>query len=104
MRLTHVISGLALISALSIPAQARADWFFTPYVGANLGGDTEKNTINFGGSLGFMGAGIFGLELDLGYSPNFFDNDQVTSIGGNVTSVMGNLIVGIPIGGQHGGG
>jgi len=104
MRLRHVFFALVLTSALSIPAQARADWLFTPYVGANVGGDTEKNTVNFGGSLGFMGAGVFGLEIDLGYSPNFFDNDEVTSIGGNVTSLMGNVIIGIPIGGQSGGG
>ena len=104
MRLRHVFFALVLTSALSIPAQARADWLFTPYVGANVGGDTEKNTVNFGGSLGFMGAGVFGFEIDFGYSPNFFDNDEVTSIGGNVTSLMGNVIIGIPIGGQSGGG
>ena len=104
MRFRHVSFALVLTSALSIPAQARADWFFTPYVGANVGGDTEKNTVNFGGSLGFMGAGVFGFEIDFGYSPNFFDNDEVTSIGGNVTTLMGNVIIGIPIGGQTGGG
>ena len=45
-------------------------------IGANLhpGGDaldfdTESGTVNFGGSLGFMGAGIFGFEVDFGYAP-----------------------------------
>jgi hypothetical protein len=60
--------------------------------------------VNFGGSLGWMGAGILGLEVDFGYSPHFFETDDVTTLDGNVTSFMGNVIIGIPIGGQTGGG
>jgi opacity protein-like surface antigen len=104
MRLKRVLFALVLGAALALPAQARADWFFTPYVGANLGGDTEENSVNFGGSLGFMGAGVFGFEVDFGYSPDFWANELVPTFDGNVTSLMGNLIVGIPIGGQTGGG
>jgi hypothetical protein len=111
MRLKLAIFALVLGTALAAPAQARADWLFTPYIGANLGRgggtlgfDTDNTTVNFGGSLGFMGAGVFGLELDFGYSPNFFETDEVTTLDGNVTSLMGNLIIGIPIGGQTGGG
>jgi opacity protein-like surface antigen len=111
MRLKLVIFALVLGTGLAIPAQARADWFFTPYIGANLsrggdtlGFDTDNTTVNFGGSLGYMGAGIFGFEVDFGYSPNFFETDEVSAFDGNVTSVMGNVIIGIPIGGQTGGG
>ena len=53
-----------------------------------------------------MGAGAIGFEVDFGYTPNFF---ETTSDDGfdfasdsNVTTFMGNLIVGAPIGGQHG--
>jgi opacity protein-like surface antigen len=111
MRLRAVILALVLGTALAIPAQARADWIFTPYVGANFsrGGDifdldSGNTSVNFGGSLGWMGAGILGLEMDFGYSPHFFETDDVTSLDGNVTSFMGNVIIGIPIGGQTGGG
>jgi opacity protein-like surface antigen len=113
MRLKRMFVALVIVAGatLAVPPQARADWFFTPYIGANLsrggdtlGFDTSNRTVNFGGSLGFMGAGIFGFEVDFGYSPNFFDTDEVTNIGGNVTSLMGNVIIGIPIGGQTGGG
>ena len=111
MRLKRVLFALVFGAALAIPAQARADWFFTPFIGANLhrggdtlGFDTKNGTVNFGGSLGFMGGGIFGFEVDFGYAPNFFENEEVTSIDGNVTTLMGNLIIGIPIGGQTGGG
>jgi opacity protein-like surface antigen len=96
---------------LAIPAQARADWIFTPYIGANFsrGGDifdldSGNTSVSFGGSLGWMGAGILGLEMDFGYAPDFFETDDVTSLDGNVTSFMGNVIIGIPIGGQTGGG
>jgi opacity protein-like surface antigen len=112
MRLKRVLFALVLGAALTIPAQARADWLFTPYIGANLsrggddafGFDTDNTTLNYGASLGFMGAGIFGFEVDFGYSPNFFGDPDVSTFDSNVTSLMGNLIVGIPIGGQTGGG
>lgn len=92
---------------LALPAQARADWIFTPYVGANFGGDTIDNNIAYGASFGFMGGGIFGLELDVSYSPNFYDvSDRFDLFDseGNVTSVMGNIIIGVPFGGTRGGG
>jgi opacity protein-like surface antigen len=111
MRLRPVILALVLGTVLAIPAQARADWIFTPYVGANFsrGGDifdldSGNTSVSFGGSLGWMGAGILGLEMDFGYAPDFFETDDVTSLDGNVTSFMGNVIIGIPIGGQTGGG
>ena len=102
-----VLGGLMLL----IPAQARADWIFTPFIGANLhneddtlGLDTKNGTVNFGGSLAWMGAGVFGVELDFGYAPNFFEQQNTSEFDGNVTTLMGNLILGIPIGGQTGGG
>ncbi len=53
-----------------------------------------------------MGAGIFGFEVDFGYAPNFFEStegDADFDYGdSNVTTLMGNVILGIPIGGQTG--
>lgn len=91
---------------LALPAQARADWILTPYIGANFGGDTIENNVTYGASIGFMGAGIFGLEFDVGYSPNFYDVTEdfdIFDTEGNVTTVMGNVIVGVPIGGMGAG-
>jgi opacity protein-like surface antigen len=100
-------------------APASADWLFTPYLGINFGhsadfgdvGDFEDNfekKVVLGGSLAWMGAGIIGVEFDLGWSPNFFEfttGDEDFDFGdSNLTTVMGNLIVGIPIGGTTGGG
>ncbi len=53
-----------------------------------------------------MGAGIFGFEVDFGYAPNFFEStegDADFDYGdSNVTTLMANVILGIPIGGQTG--
>jgi opacity protein-like surface antigen len=109
MQLKRVMFAVVLGGLMSIPAQARADWIFTPFIGANLqkdgdNFDTKNGTVNFGASLAWMGAGVFGVELDFGYAPNFFEQENVSTLDGNVTTLMGNLIVGIPIGGQTGGG
>jgi opacity protein-like surface antigen len=100
-----------LIAALLLvigPASARADWLFIPNIGTGFGGDLPKNDkLTYGASIGWMGAGIVGWEADLAYTPQFFENgtDNVTfADSDNVSSVMGNIIVGIPVGGQHGAG
>jgi opacity protein-like surface antigen len=52
-----------------------------------------------------MGIGIIGLEIDFGYSPNFLETDSQLEGGfrlvgdGNVKKVMGNLLIGAPLGG-----
>jgi len=97
----------ALVLALS-PAAAHADWLFTPNLGTTFGGSTNGNEhFTYGASIGWMGAGIFGWEADLSYTPEFFEpsgGDFDFVDGSNVVSVMANAIIGIPIGGQHGGG
>jgi opacity protein-like surface antigen len=98
MQLKRVMLMAALAFVLAAPTQARADWFFTPYIGTNFAGDTESANVNFGGSLGYMGAGIVGFEVDFGYAPDFFEEPEVSEI--NVTTLMANVIVGAPIGGM----
>lgn len=111
---------LFMIGALTIallPTSASADWLFTPFLGANFGGnasfgdfddfdDEFEQRVDFGASLGWMGAGIVGVEVDFGVSPNFFEDTRGTGNfdfgDSNVTTLMGNVIVGAPIGGQSG--
>jgi opacity protein-like surface antigen len=119
-RFLTVARAFLFIAMLGYPAApASADWLFTPYLGINFGhsadfGDVgdfidnfEKKSV-FGGSLAWMGAGIIGVEFDLGWSPNFFEfttGDVDFDFGdSNLTTLMGNLIVGVPIGGTTGGG
>jgi opacity protein-like surface antigen len=101
-----------LIAALALaisPATAGADWLFTPNIGGGFGGSANgREHLTYGASIGWMGAGVLGWEADLGYSPEFFesDDDDVDVFDGdsNITTVMGNVLVGVPIGGQTGGG
>jgi opacity protein-like surface antigen len=102
---------------IAAPRTASADWLFTPFVGINWGGsanfsdagdleDEFERRGNFGASLAYMGAGAVGFEIDFGWSPNFFQNtaggDDFAFGDSNVTTLMANLTVGAPIGGQSG--
>jgi opacity protein-like surface antigen len=89
----------------------------TPFVGWNFGSSADvtgsggpgfkdkfEKKIDYGASLTGMGAGALGFEVDFGYSPNFFETSttgsgfQFTSKS-NVTTLMGNLVVGAHSGG-----
>ena len=98
---------IAALSAVAFtPATASADWLFTPNLGATFGGSTSGSEhFTYGASIGWMGAGVFGWEADLAYTPEFFegDDDEIDFIdGSNVTTAMFNAIVGAPVGGQFG--
>ena len=95
-----VAAAVALVSA---PAVARADGYVSPFIGVNAENNSGNGRANFGVNAGGMGAGIIGGELDFGYAPSFFGN-QGTYGSNYVMDLMGNVIVGIPIGGTHGAG
>jgi hypothetical protein len=105
-----------ILTSAAAPSAASADWLFTPFLGstyggsANVGGPDEafkdefERKLNYGASLAWLGAGVLGFEADFGYSPNFFgvdNNDSgINFVGnGNVTTLMGNLVVSAPLGG-----
>jgi hypothetical protein len=93
----------ATVALVCAPAVARADGYVSPFIGVNAENNSGSGRANFGVNAGGMGAGIIGGELDFGYSPSFFGN-QGTFGSNYVMDLMGNLIVGIPVGGTHGAG
>ena len=110
-------AGLVIILLGSTASPAAADWLLTPYVGITFGGtadfgdvgdfsDNLEKRLTFGGAATWMGAGIIGVEVDLGVTPNFFETttgDADFDFGdSNVTTLMGNLVIGAPIGGTSG--
>jgi opacity protein-like surface antigen len=115
-----ITAGLFAVASIAAPQKASADWILTPFVGWNFKGAADVNQnggvtfenkfehkLDYGASLAGMGAGVFGVELDFGYSPNFFEttasnNTVAFSKDSNVTTLTGNAIIGIPIGGTHG--
>src|SRR5215470_1695988 len=76
VRYTTWAAAMAVLTAVP----ARADGFITPYIGFNFGGDSancaslrncdEKRT-NWGVTFGSTN-GIFGIQEDIGYAPEFF--------------------------------
>ena len=117
MRKVLITTILVFVSAVATPRQAAADWLFTPFVGLNWGGtanfsdagdleDEFEQKGTFGASLAYMGGGIAGFEIDFGYSPNFFENttggDDFVFGDSNVTTLMANITLGAPVGGQSG--
>ena len=90
------------------PAVARADGLLVPFAGVNFGGNagesigdgTDAKRFDWGVSLAWMGGGVFGFEGDLGYSPDFYGKSDLG--GSSVLSLMGNVLLGVPFGGQVG--
>lgn len=109
-RLSMTIAALALAI---MPSAAFADGYFVPFIGANFGGDVgrplsetvdERNRMTFGFGVGGMAGGIFGAEFDFGYTRNFYASDGTVVTKSNLITAMPALVIGIPIGGQTGGG
>ena len=79
-----------------------------PWFGVNFGGDAGKDLsasldakqFTYGASFTWMGGGVFGIEFETGYTKDFFGK---TDAGGSaVLTLTGNLVLGIPFGGQQG--
>jgi len=92
----------AAVACVGAPAPARAEGFVSPWAGVNFSG-TEgfEGKQAYGVNVGFMGAGIIGLEGSFGWAPNFLDEPDLKN---HEFDAMANLIIGIPIGGTHGAG
>jgi len=76
----HVVGAVLAAALFVLPGSARADWLLTPFAGVSFGGDAPGQEFTWGGSIGWMGAGIFGVEADFGYSPKFFENGVDTDV------------------------
>lgn len=114
-----VTAAVVLAASTVAPRSASADWVLTPFVGWNFGGSADvsgnggastvnrfAHKANFGASAAYMGKGIVGGEVDFGYSPNFYANTtstgfQFANSSTNVTTLTGNVIIGIPIGSSY---
>jgi opacity protein-like surface antigen len=99
---------LVLLLGVLAPAAAGADTLIVPFAGVNFGGNSgqelsdaiDLERFDWGVSLAYMGEGILGIEGDIAFSPDFFGRTDIRS--GNVLTVTGNLMIGIPIGGETG--
>jgi opacity protein-like surface antigen len=116
--MAHIVrTAVVMLCFAGVATPASADWLLTPYLGVTFGGaadfgdvgdfeDNVEKKMTFGASATWMGAGIVGFEVDFGSTPNFFQmttgEDDFEFGDSNVTTLMGNIVVGAPIGGQTG--
>jgi hypothetical protein len=93
---------LTLMSSSAVPA--RAEGFFSPFLGYGFGGDStvcssltncEEKRLHWGASFGTM-SGVFGFEQDIAYAPNFFGKTPGTD--NAMLTLMSNLMVIVPAG------
>ena len=119
-RMAHVgRAALMLLFLGGVATPASADWLLTPYLGVVFGGsantvnlddfdDQFEQRVNFGGSAQWMGAGVIGFEVDFNMAPNFFQSTgggedfEFFDLDSSLQTLMGNLVVGIPVGGTTG--
>lgn len=110
---------LTLLVALAAASPARADWLLTPYIGGVFGGASNQFTfndtddefeqrMNVGLSFGYYSKGIFGIEVDYSAAPNFFqftggtNNFDLLDLDSSVQTLMGNVVLALPVGGVDG--
>jgi hypothetical protein len=106
-----ILSGrLALAALLTVApvSTASADWLFTGFLGGtfaastthlDLEGGVGANQVIYGGSFGWLGSGILGVEGEFAYAPRFFETDNRAGVvtGSHVTTLMGNVLVTLPL-------
>jgi hypothetical protein len=95
---TALVLGALLCLA---PSRAHADGLFTPWIGTNFANEIADGRTSFGFTATGMGGGVIGGEFDFGYSPNFFGEESQFG-SNNVLTLVGNLVLGIPLGGSSG--
>ena len=74
-----LVPTIAIFAIAAVPNRASADWYITPFIGGNLGSqaglatantsfdDQVERRVDMGASLGWMGKGIAGFEIDYGW-------------------------------------
>ena len=91
------VATLSVAMLMLMPATALADGIFTPFAGVSFGSDQTERVTTYGISLAGMAGGIFGFELDFAQTAETMTG-TVFSANSRATTVMGNIIVGVPLG------
>ncbi len=97
-----------VLTAVVSPRPASADWHLAPFAGIKFGGSTtlidldrkaDTTKIVYGGTVTFVGHGLFGVEGDVGIIPNYLQKGQQAQVKSSlVLTAMGNVVVTAPLG------
>jgi hypothetical protein len=103
------IATLLLVVLCGHPREARADYLFMPFIGGtfaretvfNIGAELDEGSrhVIFGGSAGWLSAGILGVEGEFAYAPRFFEVENPLSaiVSSTLFTLSGNVIVAVPL-------
>ena len=98
------LSGVALLAGmLFVPARASAEWQIKPFLCVTfdaattftLGNDVGHSRKGVGVS-GLLIGEIFGVEADVGHTPDFFGTANGLVLSSGVTTITGNVVVAAP--------
>jgi outer membrane protein with beta-barrel domain len=102
---------LLLVVLCGFPAESRADYLFIPFIGGTFAGRTSFLTgleqgggsqrVTFGGSAGWLGSGLLGVEGEFSYTPGLFQRNAEQIPPGllfdsSVMTFTGNVLVAVP--------
>jgi hypothetical protein len=97
-----------VLASLAAPPRASAEWHLAPFAGVKFGGSTtlidldaaagDKKLV-YGGTVTWLGRGIFGVEGDVSVVPNYLEADSGSKVqSSQVSTLMGNIVVTAPLG------
>jgi opacity protein-like surface antigen len=100
MRLNSIATMIAVLAGFNA-ATGRAETILIPYAGVAIPSDSDERPLTFGGALAFMDQdGGLGFEIDGGYTSDFFGDPAVLGSENNAATLMGNILLAIPLGDQ----
>jgi hypothetical protein len=103
MKTFRLSAMLAAVLMSSAPAFAQTmskrNWVVSPFVGSTSGDDATQSATTVGVSGGWRGNGWVGVEGDLGWTPEFFEQDGFRTER-HVLTVMGNGVLNFPTGSE----
>jgi len=108
-----VVAMATLATCAAVPASARADLYFSPYIALKFGGETTlldpeqvagssetadaAKKVTWGGGVMWLGSGLLGFEGDLAITPGYFSGDAKFVQSSRVTTLLGNVVVAAPL-------
>ncbi len=97
---------ILLVLQTVAPATAGAEWLITPFVGAKVAGETTffdpekaagRKKLTLGGSGGWLGEGLFGVEGEFGHTPSFFEGERSRLVASSdVSTLTGHAMFAVP--------
>jgi outer membrane protein with beta-barrel domain len=98
LALLPIVAAVLLTAAPAFAQQTRTrNWVVSPFVGSTSGGDATQSAATVGVAGGWRGRSWIGVEGDLGWTPEFFEQDGFRTTR-RVLTVMGNGVVNVPAG------